>query len=287
MEGEAKVSARKCIYDPQSPDHPVPFHENGSTSEQLAIVLNASEVLSYGEASDELTAIGNLTRRDGATVVLVKAGADGCRVYEAGELRATVPPYWSNRVYKIGSGDVFSAAFANHWGLGAVAVADAADYASRCVAHYCESRTPNVVIGEVEKALKPVRQGAPGQVYIAGPFFTMAELWLIEEAYSALKELGAVPFSPYHEVGFGEPEDVVKGDLEGLRNSTALFAVLDGCDPGTLFEIGYAVEIGLPIVALSQNPKEADLTMLRGSPNCKITSDFATAIYLVTWMARV
>ena len=259
MEGTARVEAKKCVYDPQSPISPVPFQDNGSTADTLAIVLNSDEALKYGNAGSENEAAANLFKREGASVVLVKAGSDGCRVYVNAIHTASVPPYWAEKIYKIGSGDVFSAAFAFHWGLKGQNPEVAADNASRCVAQYCETRTPSVVVGEKEQILQPVKQEKAGQVYIAGPLFTMAELWLIEEAFAALQELGVRPFSPYHEVGFGKPNEIVRKDLEGLRNSTAVFAIVDGCDAGTLFEIGYATKMGIPVVALSQNPKEADI----------------------------
>lgn len=287
MEGDAVVQAKKCVYDPQSPEAPTPFKQNGSCADDLAIVLNAREVLAYGGSSSELEAVQNIQRTDGAAVILVKAGIEGCRVYEGGVLIGVVPPYWSNRIYKIGTGDVFSAAFTYQWAIMNLSPFAAADIASRCVAHYAESRTPIVDLAGTDNALRsPLAHSQNGRVYIAGPFFTMSELWLIEEAYAAFVELGVEPFSPYHHVGLGPPEAVVEPDLNGLRGSTAVFAVLDGCDPGTIFEIGYAVKHGLPVVALSQNPKEADQTMLLGSPNCFITNDFATAIYHTAWKAR-
>ena len=52
---------------------------------------------------------------------------------------------------------------------------------------------------------------------------------------------------------------------------------MDGGDPGTLFEVGYATYAGLPVVALAQSTKCSDLTMLQGSPNCRVVDDFSTA----------
>ncbi|WP_372992115.1 PfkB family carbohydrate kinase [Sulfitobacter sp.] len=286
MEGDAVVHASNCVYDPQSPHQAIPFSANGSSCERLAVVLNSAEVIQYAQVNDESEAIRRIFTDRTVSVVLVKAGAEGCRVYEDGKLIGTVPPFWSDTVYKIGTGDVFSAAFAYNWMLQSKSVLDSAEIASRCVAQYCMSRTPTVCRKDTPENLKPVAQGKSGQVYIAGPFFTMAELWLIEEACAAFSELGMQAFSPYHEVGFGSPSAVVTKDLAGLENSSAVLAVLDGCDAGTLFEIGYAVKLGIPVVALSQNPKEADQTMILGSDNCYVTNDFATAIYRSIWEAR-
>ncbi|MHA7826189.1 MAG: nucleoside 2-deoxyribosyltransferase [Roseovarius sp.] len=286
MEGDPIVQADCCVFDPQSHNDPEDFHSNGSRAGRLSIVLNTSEVLHYGSASDETSAIQNIMAKSPDSTVLVKAGADGCRVYEGMELVGTVPPYWSNRVYKIGTGDVFSAAFAAHWAVEGRSALDAADIASRCVAQYTETRTPSVDVRDLNQDRKAIVQSKAGLVYIAGPIFTMAELWLVNEACDAFEELGMSVFSPYHDVGYGDPSKVVPADIEGLNRASAVFAVLDGCDPGTLFEVGFAVRRGIPVVAFSQNPKSGDLTMIKGSPDCFITDDFVTAIYQTTWLAR-
>lgn len=286
MEGDAVIKAKKCVYDPQSHNHPAPFHKNGSSAKELAIVLNSHEVLIYGKAQTEEEAIKNIVDKENPKIILVKSGANGCRLYEDGKYVNCIPPYISKRVYKIGTGDIFSATFAYQWGVLGKDSLTAADIASRCVAQYCETRTPRVKLVKERKDLIPASTSQTGKIYIAGPFFTMAELWLIEEAYSALNQLGASVFSPYHDVGRGKPAEVVERDLKGLEECSAVLAVIDGCDPGTIFEIGYATKLGIPIIALSQNPKKSDLTMILGSPNCEVTDDFSTAVYKAIWKSK-
>ena len=283
MEGDAIVSGSKVVYDPQSPNRPVPYRQNGSTAQELAIVLNADEVLAYGCNDDESAAVMKIANEDGTDIVIVKAGVHGCRVYEKGNFAATIPPYHSPRVYKIGTGDIFSAAFAYHWAIRGVSPADAADAASRCTAQYCGTRIASVQIDNNDSNLVPISGSKPGKVYLASPFFTVSELWLVEETWSVFKDLGIDVFSPYHEVGLGEPDTVVAPDLEGLRSCTSVLAIIDGCDPGTIFEIGYAVNQGIPVVVLSQNSKKSDQTMMSGAPNCSIVDDYATAVYHAAW----
>ena len=297
MEGDAIVHGDRVVFDPQSPKRPMSFKANGSTAKALAVVLNAQEVRALGKDQDEAQAVRNVLQSEGASVVLVKSGPQGCRVYVDGKLQETVPPYRTDRVYKIGSGDIFSAAFAYHWAGKGTAPDRAADAASRCVARYCNSRRPSVLLDDETSALESiVVKDDKAKVYIAGPFFTMAELWLVEQACRSLDSLGVSFFSPYHEAGLlrdytddqahqKEIERVVEADLRGLKECKAVFAILDGCDPGTIFEIGWAVRHNIPVVALSQNPKPADQTMIRGSKSCSISDDFASAIYRVAWAA--
>jgi nucleoside 2-deoxyribosyltransferase len=53
-------------------------------------------------------------------------------------------------------------------------------------------------------------------------------------------------------------------------------------DPGTVFEVGYAKKMGIPVVALAENEREEDLKMMAGS-GMTITDDFVTAIYRSVW----
>ena len=127
----------------------------------------------------------------------------------------------------------------------------------------------------------PVAAGR-GTIYLAGPFFDIAQRWLVEEARALLTDLGATVFSPVHEVGPGPAAVVAPEDIKGLEAADVVFAILNGLDPGTIFEAGYAVRKGIPVVGLAQNVKEEDLKMIVGS-GCEITDDFASALYRAVW----
>ena len=104
----------------------------------------------------------------------------------------------------------------------------------------------------------------------------------MEEARKCLLEMGVGVFSPLHDVGRGPAHEITKADLEGLEDCDAVLAILNGGDAGTIFEIGYAVAKGTPVVALAQNVRPEDLKMPEGS-GCFIADDFVTAIYHAVW----
>src|SRR3546814_14751858 len=81
-----------------------------------------------------------------------------------------------------------------------------------------------------------------GKVYLAAPFFDLAQRWLVEEARSNLLDMGAQVFSPVHEVGPGPASIVAPEDIAGLEAADVVFAVLNGVDPGTIFEVGRSEE---------------------------------------------
>jgi nucleoside 2-deoxyribosyltransferase len=129
--------------------------------------------------------------------------------------------------------------------------------------------------------LEPIRQP---RVYLAGPFFTLGQNWLIEQALEALEGQGFAVFSPLHHVGRGSARDVYGPDIKGVRESDIVFACVDGLDTGTIYEIGFAHSLGKPVVAFVENETRGDLTMLVGG-GAIIESDFATAVYKTYWMA--
>jgi hypothetical protein len=114
VEGDAIVRANYAVYDPQGGPPLERFEKNGSKTHHLAYVLNVNELLELVQASTVKEAAQRLLH--GVTeVVVVKRGPQGVSVYQAGGSHL-VPAYKSERVFKIGSGDVFSAIFAYEWG---------------------------------------------------------------------------------------------------------------------------------------------------------------------------
>ncbi len=212
-----------------------------------------------------------------------KMGGHGAMVHVRGEKPVRVPSYRSENVWKIGSGDVFSAAFAFFWGKKELPAAEAAELASRATSYYCGTRSlplpdPAVLISEVKDAVAP----RGGKVYLAAPFFNLAERWIVEEVRNQLLHMEVDVFSPLHDVGVGPGEMVAKADLAGLDNCSVVLAILNGGDAGTIFEIGYAVAKGIPVIALAQNTRAEDLKMAVGT-GCRVYEDLVTAIYQTVW----
>lgn len=117
---------------------------------------------------------------------------------------------------------------------------------------------------------------------MAGPFREIGQRQMVEDARNLLRGLAMDVFSPVHDIGHGPAEKVVKQDLEAVESSDAVFAILNGSMPGTLFEVGYARALGKPVFCVAQNMRDADLKLPRGS-GCEIFSDFITALYAAAW----
>jgi hypothetical protein len=282
LEGTARIRAGKSVYDPQSAFDPRPFGENGSKADHVALILNRLEARRFTGMDDPEQAVGELLARGDAEVVVLKMGGRGALV-GVGADRFMIPPYMSNSVFKIGSGDVFSAAFLLFWGVEGRPPEQAADLASRATSTYVGTRALPIPSADVLAAAELI-PATPGEgcVYLAAPFFNLAERWIVEEIRMQLIGMGVEVFSPFHDVGEGPGEVVAKLDLEGLDRSKAVLAILNGADAGTIFEVGYAVARDIPVVALAQNMRPEDIKMPSGT-GCQIVGDMVSAIYKTIW----
>lgn len=291
IEATAVVDAEYAVYDPQSADAPQSFSANGSKADHLALVLNRNEAgLFIGDHSlspEDLAR--SVAVKQQAEVVIIKMGPLGALVYDKGSI-SRVPAYRTERVWKIGSGDTFVAHFALAWMEEGLSAHDAAARASKATAYYCDTQghpSAKLLASYAATALEPserYRKGFRPQVYLAGPFFSLAQLWMITEARNALKDLGLRVFSPYHDVGLGSADDVVQKDLQAIHNCDLVFAIGDGLDSGTIYEIGYARALGKPVVVYVENESTQDKKMMEGS-DCRISNDYVSAIYQAAWEA--
>ena len=285
MESNVKVHGNIVIYDPQTANEQYLFSRTGSNANKLIYVLNSHEAKMLSGKETIVEQRDFFFDKENCHALIIKNGANGANLFRGKSDEGTViPVYKTDRVWSIGTGDIFTAYFA-------LMVFDGADLhkaalnASMAVA--CYSQNGNIEgMSEMMKAFNfsPVIPQKQGQIYLAGPFFSVAQLWLVGEFYKALKSEGIKVFSPLHDVGIGNAEEVTDKDVEGLNQSDVVLAIVDGLDSGTLFECGYAVAKGKKVVAFVQNESEKAIQMLKGT-GCDIEEDFTTAVYKSIWYA--
>lgn len=269
LEGDAIVDARRAVYDPQTWRNPVPFGSNGSVASELAIVLNELEVRSATNVDDLKLAALQLIEHQGADIVVAKGGIRGATVFERGGRTTPVPAYRSSRVFKIGTGDVFSAIFAHYWAEKGMPPGKAADMASRSVACYCSTRRLPLTADEPGD-LVPIRFTALGSVLLEGAVDTLGQRYEMEEARFVLRDLGVKVFCP-----------ALDGTLYQTANAVLLLA--DGLDDEAAKGV-IAKATGIPIVVLKEGRVQASDALTKGT-NVSIVDDFASAIYIAAWAA--
>lgn len=278
-ESTPAVLAQQLVYDPQSL---IKFSDTNSKADRLAIVLNRNEAFIFSalERSTDLTEVGKKIRVDEqAEVVVIKSGAQGAFVFDETGI-THIPIFQTEKVWPIGSGDVFSAVFAWKWMKEGLTAVESSYFASEYTALYCD--TKQLPLPTSPQLYKPLNPKLSKKIYLAGPFFSAAERWLVEEIKEALTSLGCNVFSPFHELGISSNTNDAQRDLIEIDNCDVVFAIVGGLDPGTLFEIGYARAKCKKVIVLSENVSKDNLFMLLGS-GCEIITDFSTAIYKASW----
>lgn len=263
VEGDAIVHGRRVVYDPQSAGEFDPFGRNGSSAHELAVVLNAHE-LRTGSRTDDLDAAANALLKSGAEVVVVKCGVQGAFVHARRRSSAWVPAYWSDAVFKIGTGDVFSAAFTYSWAHLRQDPVEAAHDASRSVAQYAANRQLPLTPANDEARSRAAGAGRSGVVHLIGSKARLADRWLYEEAAWRLQQLGA------HVSRLEETlSDTI---IEG-----AFLVLADQLQPITFTKVAGGMDTSRAVI-LSETNAAYPEGMLR-------TRDFTTALYWACWIS--
>lgn len=267
LEGEAIVTASHAVYDPQTSTAPAAFCANGSAANRLAIVLNEHELRALGRTPDIIQAAKNVFETEHAEFIAAKRGVKGCAVFHRDGRIDHIPAYRSQNVFKIGTGDVFTAVLSFYWAREGKSPTEAADLASRAVAHYAQSKLlPGRLPSGVD--FRPVAPNRSAKVIVLGSTRALQDRWLLEEARWCIRELGLTAVCP----------DL--GDELLLSEQSATAALVLARDTEILRGSSFASirEFSVPAVLFFERPLDVDCL-------AEQIHDFATAIYRVCWLA--
>ena len=274
LEGDAIVKAKRAVYDPQTSSSPKTFGANGSYADELAIVLNVLELRLISGEDDLRLAAKRIMQEQNVSVIIVKAGAQGAIVFERGVEETHIPAYRSSSVFKIGSGDVFSAIFSFYWAEAKMSAYYAADLASRSVAKYCSTRQLPVPTASMSD-LVAIGTSPPGLISVEGEVNTIGGRYVLEEARFRLRELGATVINYAVD---GIDDDAI------LEEPTTILIIATELTPNLLARGQHAHNEGLPVVVLAEKKVDPAFAALAG-PNFTITDDFVSALYFAYWAA--
>ena len=265
LEGEAIIHADAAVYDPQGTGRTEPFRANGSTTSRLAVVLNENEALSWTHNKHLPDAGAAIIATECAQVVVVKCGVKGAVVFQPERPPFIISAYFSNRVFKIGTGDIFSAAFAYYWGEKGLLPEVAGDLASRSVAWYAEKVKLPLPDATSLEGIRPLRSGLPGRVLVLAATSTIGQRWTTEEACCCLKTLGAVV-------------------LTGADHTHDFDAILivEGGVATDLRMIRAALAEGISVVVLAEGLRVRERVAFERI-GCSVVPDFSSAIYQAAW----
>ncbi|MFV0514729.1 MAG: PfkB family carbohydrate kinase [Jhaorihella sp.] len=266
VEGDAVVRARRAIFDPQGTCGSLHLRRNGSEADETTLILNARELISGTGISDLEDAARSLVNTGAASVVIVKRGVFGALVIESGKRTTFVPAFRSPNVFKIGTGDVFSATFAHYWGLAGEDAATAAEQASLAVAYYVQNR--DFPTERQHPISEPVGGVLRGPVAVLAASNTLGNKYVLEETLHRLGELGV------------HAEHVHTPPTE--KQHAAVLVIVDGLSRECIAD-AVALSISGQSIIMLDETQSLELENLRS----KVirTRDFTSALYQAAWAA--
>lgn len=267
----------------------------------LQEMLEATNRATYAQGLEEQPAAGFDTS-------VIKCGRWGTIVTPKvddttpdGGATVLVPAFIAKARSVIGSGDAFAGALAAE--VAANTEVGVAAWTGAAAASLFVERDGNVPPRALTAAVASVLAERPRRfvspvalervkVYLAGPWFSAAEAMVITELEASLENLGVTVLSPRRDVGELTPQsteqrvrEVGQQDFAGIDSSDLLVAVLDGDDPGTLIEVGYAAKAGIATIALASRP-EAMAQPMRAAAGVRVARSISGLLDEVTAWAR-
>lgn len=235
--------------------------------------------------------------------VIFKENRGGSRLFRSKSLTRPIriPAQNRNVLHSVGVGDCFDAIFVA--GRKKFGIQAALAYASAIAAEYASTTYPDDFRAATVATLKikpdaivklrgtslPWESRPAKNIYIAGPAFNDIDCGPIKELVDCLRYHNFTPRLPIaenghatHESSEAEKHKIAAADIRLLDECSLVVAVLLYNDPGTLIEIGIALEKRLPVLVFDPYniAKNLILTSLpklvSGSLNEIVSSVFAS-----------
>lgn len=271
---------------------------SGLTQPIRAIFLSTSSTLFHALEDKNVLGVAAMFAKASPSIVVLKENRGGARMLKCatGEVEA-IPAQLGATVNSVGVGDVFAAAFTTFASRDVVEAAWRASYAA---AAYSQTTYPDQLKSYVERDLKlglddlrqlsgtllswEGRNAMP--IYLAAPDFKEGERAAIDDAVAALTYHNFAVRRPVVENGElppGSPLPILQqtylADHELLKKCALVFAIPIRRDPGTLVEIGIAVEANIPVVVFDPRAENTN-TMVMGSA-ARYSSDLEACVSAV------
>jgi nucleoside 2-deoxyribosyltransferase len=251
-----------------------------------AVLISTSSPLFARTADQTVNGIATAFTACEPKYVVLKQNRGGTELLDCSNAAHHVealPAQLGTTINSVGVGDVFAAAFLTVLPEGAATAGWRATYAA---AAYSQTTYPDIFKKYVERDQRltldemvslwgtflPWSARPAVQIYFAAPDFANADRTAIDEALKSLAYHNFVPRRPVVENGELPPNSdaatlrtVYEKDYELLKKCTLVFAVPTERDPGTLVEIGIAIEAGIPVVTYDPSSKNNNTMVIAGS----------------------
>ncbi len=247
------------------------------------LAISTSSKLFQRVAKTEVDGLLEAGKKLGASYVLLKENRGGSRLFDLKNgVVEQIPAVLSKTQNSVGVGDAFTAIFASL----SDDASDAAWRGMQVATSYSQTTFPDDLRRDVQRDLNlsldvvkslggvnlPWHDRQKMNIYFAAPDFSYIDKPEIDIAIEALIYHNFKVRRPIQENGEAAPkstsEDLLKFyelDLKLLQQCVAVFAVPITRDPGTVFEMGVAVQMGLPVVTFDPRNENNNTMIMCGS----------------------
>jgi nucleoside 2-deoxyribosyltransferase len=248
------------------------------------ILISTSSKLFRSIQSEGVRGLLNAFSSSNPSTVILKENRGGARMISSpsGEIES-LPAQLGTTVNSVGVGDVFAAAYVAHLRKGHIEAGWRATYTS---AAYSQTTYPDLFrtyvqrdlrlsLGELRElggTLLPWEQRQGRSIYLAAPDFAAGDRTAVDSVLASLKYHNFRVRRPIVENDELPPgsdatalQRAYQADRDLLKECQLVFAVPTGRDPGTLVEIGLAIEAGLPVVVFDPTAENANTMVMAGS----------------------
>ena len=249
-----------------------------------AIIISTSSSLFMNLGHEDLDGLLAAVRTLSPEVFLLKENRGGSRLFDLRKGTVLqIPATLGRTINSVGVGDVYSSVMVAHSQKGWV---EAAWRGCQAATIYSQSTFPDDIKREVQRGFKlPLNtlQGLGGtslpwhdrqkySIYLAGPDFSYVDKRELDRAVDSLTYHNFRVRRPIVENGELERPATESGlrrayflDCQLLRDCDVVFAIPLDRDPGTLVEIGMAIEMGKKIVTYDPRRENENTMVMVGS----------------------
>jgi nucleoside 2-deoxyribosyltransferase/sugar/nucleoside kinase (ribokinase family) len=248
------------------------------------ILTSTSSPLFKSIADKGLSGLTEAFKACSPTTLILKENRGGARMVIAGTTAIeALPAQLGTTINSVGVGDVFTATYVAYLNHGHIEAAWRATYAA---AAYSQTTYPDLFKTYVQRDRKlsldemqqlwgvflPWEKRREYPIYLAAPDFSYADRRAIDRAIASLRYHNFTlrrPVVENEELPAGSDQTVLhrtyRADYELLKQCALLFAVPTGRDPGTLVEVGIAIEAGIPVVVYDPARENANTMVIAGA----------------------
>mgnify|MGYP000138555943 CR=1 FL=1 len=248
-----------------------------------SLVISTSSEMFRKLGHTDINELIALAKEIGAENFLLKENRGGSRLFQLNSNQVTaVPAVLTQTVNSVGVGDAFTAIF----GALETDATTAAWRGMQVATAYSQTTFPDDFKRDVKRELAlsvdvvrnlggvqlPWHDRSQLQIYLAAPDFSYVEKPEIDAAIAALEYHNFVVRRPIQENGEASPDTPIDklshfyfADVALLEQCTIVFAIPLARDPGTLIEMGMAIQKGVPVITYDPRRENNNTMVVCGS----------------------